>query len=54
MNAIFITKAVKISWKLICEVDEYYIPNPGFHDIASNSMDFPGDRKILNILLLFQ
>lgn len=54
MKAIFITKPVKISWKLICEVAEHYIPNQGFHDTASNSMDFPGDRNILSILLLFQ
>lgn len=27
MNAIFIAKAVNVSWKLICEVPEYYIPN---------------------------
>lgn len=27
MNAIFIAKAVNVSWKLICEFPEYYILN---------------------------
>lgn len=37
MNAIFIAKSVKVSWKLICEIAEYYIPNQGFQDTASDS-----------------
>lgn len=48
------TKAVKVSWKLICEVAEHYIPNQGFHDTASNCTDFPGDREGSNSLPLLQ